>query len=68
MPYGAKYLPSLLHAATRVIKQANIPTVKTESLMLLVVERGSFTAADVSFGFLEYFLGAELGVARITSV
>jgi hypothetical protein len=53
MPYGATYLPSLLHAATRVIKQANMPTVKTESLMLLVVERGSFTAADVSFVFLE---------------
>jgi len=53
MPYRAKYLPSLLHAATRVIKQANIPTAKTESLMVLVVERGSFTADDVSFLLLE---------------
>jgi len=40
-----------------------MPTVKTESLMLLVVERGSFTAADVS----RTISGPELGVARITS-
>jgi len=40
-------LPSLLQAATRVSKQATMATVKTDSLILVVVLRKGYTA-DVS--------------------
>jgi hypothetical protein len=45
----ATNLPSLLQAATSVSKQATMATVKTDSLILVVLLRESYTA-DVSFG------------------
>jgi hypothetical protein len=45
--YWGENLPSLLQAATRVSKQATMATVKSDSLILVVVLRKGYTA-DVS--------------------
>ena len=45
-------LPSLLHAATMANKQASIPTVKRDALMLFDVERERDPPLDVLCVFL----------------
>lgn len=59
MEHSGQNLPSLLQAATNVSKQATMATVKTDSLILVVVLRKSYTAADVSaMRFRELFFEA----------
>lgn len=53
--YWGENLPSLLQAATRVSKQATMATVKSDSLILVVVLRKGYTADVSALYFMELF-------------